>query len=584
MAGGLFTLKGETMLYIKSTLIGATTQTVQGYCDNTGTTLLSGIAIPYYRAGEKVEVVVKVVGGWSIPVGAVVDIRADSVMDAVQTPAMAIGKAAWIDYANNEVHFILDCDQDAFYAYTDKQNNGLSFFVQFTFRWYEDVSTSPEPSQDDREQVLRLVATSRAYPAVSSTGGGPLEPVYVTAEGLATTLDASIAEHNTAVGAHEDIRTLLSNKSYSDHNHDGVYVDSYAPGNTLATLVDGKVPLNQLPDSIGGASVSGDNPLLSNETPDPLGALAWCGVGPQASRDDHVHQLPTYTDVGAAAVDHVHPEYAGSYEITQAVAAHNDGNKESGIHQDIWYAIGALEIGTASNLTPLSLDTPGSPGASSELSRYDHRHPMPDAADVGAATAADVSTAVSNHNVSGSAHSDIRTLVSDSVAAHNVGGSAHSDIRALVAAKVSSSLLGVASGVATLDSSGYVPAAQVHQKWTATLACSDLVTDLVAGTAVAYFRVAGAKTLTAVRGALYAPAGGSTKVTVNINVNGSSCLSSLISFNAGETTSKTAAFQPAVSAGKSAIPDDARITVNIISVGNTTAGKGLTVTLEGYEA
>lgn len=471
MAGGLFTLKGETMLYIKSTLIGATTQTVQGYCDNTGTTLLSGIAIPYYRAGEKVEVVVKVVGGWSIPVGAVVDIRADSVMDAVQTPAMAIGKAAWIDYANNEVHFILDCDQDAFYAYTDKQNNGLSFFVQFTFRWYEDVSTSPEPSQDDREQVLRLVATSRAYPAVSSTGGGPLEPVYVTEEGLATTLDASIAEHNTAVDAHADIRTLLLNKSDSDHNHDGVYVDSYAPGNTLATLVDGKVPLNQLPDSIGGASVSGDNPLLSNEIPDPLGALAWCGVGPQASRDDHVHQLPTYTDVGAAAVDHVHPEYAGSYEITQAVAAHNDGNKESGIHQDIWYAIGALESGTSANT-----------------------------------------------------------------------------------------------------------------RWTATLACSDLISDLTAGTAVAYFRVAGAKMLTAVRGSLYSAAQGTNKVTATVLVNGAVCLLSPISFNEATTTSKAATIQPSVDPTKMALPDDALITVNILQVGDTSAGKGLMITLEGYEA
>lgn len=79
---------------------------------------------------------------------------------------------------------------------------------------------------------------------------------------------------------------------------------------------------------------------LSNAVPQPLGS-ATAGAGVAASRDDHVHAMPTASDVGAI------PN-----------TALTSGN-------------------------PSALGTVG-PGSSSDVARLDHVHPMPSAGDVGA--------------------------------------------------------------------------------------------------------------------------------------------------------------------------------------------------------
>lgn len=104
-------------------------------------------------------------------------------------------------------------------------------------------------------------------------------------------------------------------------------------------------------------------------------------------------------------------------------------------------------------------------------------------------------------------------------------------------------------------------------------ACSDETTELTTGTAKITLRAPYAMTLTAVRASLtsYAvgsPGGGS--ITVDINVNGSSILSTKLTIDAGEKTSTTAA-TPAVISSAS-IADDDEITVDIDSVGNGCAG------------
>lgn len=62
---------------------------------------------------------------------------------------------------------------------------------------------------------------------------------------------------------------------------------------------DGKVPVAQLP------TVSGGGATLANTDPSPLGS-ANPGVLTTASRADHIHNLPTASQVGAAAVNHLH--------------------------------------------------------------------------------------------------------------------------------------------------------------------------------------------------------------------------------------------------------------------------------------
>ena len=110
------------------------------------------------------------------------------------------------------------------------------------------------------------------------------------------------------------------------------------------------------------------------------------------------------------------------------------------------------------------------------------------------------------------------------------------------------------------------------------LACSDETTNLTLGTAKATFRMPYAMTLSDVRASVTTAPTGST-LTVDINEGGGSILSTVISIDATEKTSETAATPPVIS--DSALADDAEITIDIDQIGSITAGKGLKVYLIG---
>ena len=110
------------------------------------------------------------------------------------------------------------------------------------------------------------------------------------------------------------------------------------------------------------------------------------------------------------------------------------------------------------------------------------------------------------------------------------------------------------------------------------LACSDESTALTTGTAKVTFRMPCAITLTAVRASVTSAPSGST-ITVDINQNGTSVLSTLLTIDADEKTSNTAA-TPAVIA-TSTLTNDAEITIDIDQVGSGAAGSGLKVWLIG---
>ena len=96
------------------------------------------------------------------------------------------------------------------------------------------------------------------------------------------------------------------------------------------------------------------------------------------------------------------------------------------------------------------------------------------------------------------------------------------------------------------------------------IACSDETTAL---------------TLTEVRASVTtAPAG--SALTVDVNDGGTSIFSTLLTIDAGEKTSTTAA-TPAV-LSDTALADDAEITGDVDAVGSSTAGAGLKVWLMGY--
>lgn len=114
------------------------------------------------------------------------------------------------------------------------------------------------------------------------------------------------------------------------------------------------------------------------------------------------------------------------------------------------------------------------------------------------------------------------------------------------------------------------------------VACSDETTALTTGTAKVTFRMPFAFTLTAVRASVTTAPTGASLLTVDINENGVSILSTKITIDASEKTSTTAATPPVIS--DSALADDAEITIDIDQVGSTIAGAGLKVCLIGYKA
>lgn len=108
------------------------------------------------------------------------------------------------------------------------------------------------------------------------------------------------------------------------------------------------------------------------------------------------------------------------------------------------------------------------------------------------------------------------------------------------------------------------------------LSASDLVTDLTTATGVAYFRSPYAMTLDEVRASLI-DASSSGVVTVDININGSTILSTKLTVDATEKTSVTAATPAVISS--SVINDDDLIAIDIDGAG--TDARGLIVTLIG---
>lgn len=108
------------------------------------------------------------------------------------------------------------------------------------------------------------------------------------------------------------------------------------------------------------------------------------------------------------------------------------------------------------------------------------------------------------------------------------------------------------------------------------LACSDLTTALTTGTSKGYFRVPRDTQNVTVRASLLT-ASTSGAVTIDINVNGSTILSTKLTIDANEKTSTTAA-TAAVQTSTTLAADD-EVTIDIDGAG--TGAKGLIVCILG---
>ena len=112
------------------------------------------------------------------------------------------------------------------------------------------------------------------------------------------------------------------------------------------------------------------------------------------------------------------------------------------------------------------------------------------------------------------------------------------------------------------------------------IACCDETTDLTTGTAKVTFQMPYAFTLTSVKASVTTAPTGSA-ITVDINEGGSTILSTKLTIDATEKTSTSAATPAVIS--DTGLANNAEITIDIDAVGSSTAGKGLKVTLIGYQ-
>jgi hypothetical protein len=111
------------------------------------------------------------------------------------------------------------------------------------------------------------------------------------------------------------------------------------------------------------------------------------------------------------------------------------------------------------------------------------------------------------------------------------------------------------------------------------IACSDETTNLSTGTAKATFHMPYTMTLTGVKATCTTAPVGST-ITVDINDDGSTILSTKLTIDASEKTSTSAATAAVISAAT--LTKDSVMTIDIDQIGSGTAGTGLKVWLFGH--
>jgi hypothetical protein len=113
------------------------------------------------------------------------------------------------------------------------------------------------------------------------------------------------------------------------------------------------------------------------------------------------------------------------------------------------------------------------------------------------------------------------------------------------------------------------------------ISLSDVTSDLTVGATKESFRMPRAVTISKVKGSLITAATGATLVQFDVNKNGSTIFSTNPTFDASETTTETAATPSVISGTTVNFAADDVISFDIDAIGNTTAGKGLRVTLIG---
>ena len=114
------------------------------------------------------------------------------------------------------------------------------------------------------------------------------------------------------------------------------------------------------------------------------------------------------------------------------------------------------------------------------------------------------------------------------------------------------------------------------------ISLSDEESDLETGTSKAIFQMPYAFKITDIRATVGTAPVGST-LTVDINKDGSTILTTKLTIDASENTSTSAATAHVIASGDDSFADGAIIAFDIDQIGSSTAGKGLKIALIGYQ-
>lgn len=220
------------------------------------------------------------------------------------------------------------------------------------------------------------VSNGAAFNATVGTGGNVKVSVGTISPGDATIVSGTVAIGKTATLAAGSAATVANvGTPYAAVLDFGIPVGKAGADGVTPTISVGKVSTLSagssatVSSSQSGGTVTldfgipqgepgetgGGGADLSDDSPEPLGAAS-AGVSLEASRSDHVHELPTAEALGLATV-----ATTGSYADLS----------------------GAPDGVSLSDATPEPLGV-AVPGNASAASRADHVHPVPSAADIGA--------------------------------------------------------------------------------------------------------------------------------------------------------------------------------------------------------
>lgn len=309
---------------------------------------------------------------------------------------------------------------------------------------------------------------------------------------------------------------------------------------------------------------AGGGAAVGSATPQALGS-ATPGVSGNASREDHVHPLPTPASIGAAtsaqgalAESAVQPE-----ELTAALADKVDKVAGKGLSTNDYTTpektkLAGVAAGATANADTDSLAEGGT-------NKYFTESRVRSAVLTGLnlLTGGDITAADSVLTALGK----LQKRITDAVAA--ISGKQDT--------LVSGTNLKTVNGSSLLGSGNIVIAGGVQR---IPVACSDETTALTAGAAKITFRMQ-AFTLSGVAASLTTAQASGSILTIDINVGGVSILSTKLTIDNTEKTSTTAAVPAVISSGN--IPEDAEITIDIDQIGDGTA-KGLKVYFIGVPA